>query len=111
MPPLRWTLAHLFTFSLENIQHAKDLGLGIAIHSVAMHETRPNPSGDGLLVAGPPLRDIQDSGLVWGLGTDATIVAHSSSIDNGNWTIQALGNGMAMETLIYDLGKKNFKYN
>jgi predicted amidohydrolase YtcJ len=98
LAPLRWTLAHLFTFSLENIQHAKDLGLGIAIHSVAMHETRPNPSGDGLLVAGPPLRDIQDSGLVWGLGTDATIVAHYQPFATLGWAVS--GENMAGITVL-----------
>ena len=93
LAPLRWTLAHLFTFSKENIEHAKDLGLGIAIHSVAMHETRPNPSGEGLLVAGPPLRDIQDSGIAWGLGTDATIVAHYQPFATLGWAVS--GENMA----------------
>jgi predicted amidohydrolase YtcJ len=93
LAPLRWTLAHLFTFSKENIEHANKLGLAIAIHSVAMHETRPNLAGDGLLVAGPPLRDIQDSGIAWGLGTDATIVAHYQPFATLGWAVS--GENMA----------------
>jgi predicted amidohydrolase YtcJ len=98
LAPLRWTLAHLFTFSKENIEHANNLGLAIAIHSVAMHETRPDPSGEGLLVAGPPLRDIQDSGIPWGLGTDATIVAHYQPFATLGWAVS--GENMAGITVL-----------
>jgi predicted amidohydrolase YtcJ len=93
LAPLRWTLAHLFTVSKENIDYAYRLGLAFAIHSVAMHEARPDPSGEGYLVAGPPLRDMQDSGIVWGLGTDATIVAHYQPFATLGWAVS--GENMA----------------
>ncbi|MEC7838573.1 MAG: hypothetical protein VX777_00885 [Chlamydiota bacterium] len=40
---------------------------------------------------------------------DAALIGHSSTINNGKWTIEALGNGMAMEFIIDDLPKENFK--
>jgi predicted amidohydrolase YtcJ len=35
----------------------------------------------------PPIRAIQDSGIVWGLGTDATIVAHYQPFITLGWVV------------------------
>ncbi len=78
LAPLRWSLAHVFTIEPESIERAADLGLTIAVHSVAMY-LPPNRQ--------PPLREIQDSGIVWGLGTDATIVAHYQPFITLGWTV------------------------
>jgi len=40
---------------------------------------------------------------------DAALIGHSTTIDNGKWTIQALGNCMAMEHLLEELGKENIR--
>ena len=48
----------------------------IAVQSVA-----------SLAEARVPLRDIQDSGIVWGLGTDATIVAHYQPFITLGWAV------------------------
>lgn len=76
LAPLRWSLAHVFTINEESIQGAKDLGLTIAVHSVAMYGNSQ-----------PPIRKIQDSGIVWGLGTDATIVAHYQPFITLGWVV------------------------
>jgi predicted amidohydrolase YtcJ len=78
LAPLRWTLAHVFTIEPESIRRAKDLGLTIAIHSVAMYLPPERQ---------PPLREIQDSGIVWGLGTDSTIVAHYQPFITLGWAV------------------------
>jgi len=74
--PLRWTVAHLDGISKSNLARARALGVGVAVHS------RPSIQGQMVIKrwgsAGrdmPPLRMIQDSGVVMGLGSDTTIVA------------------------------------
>ncbi len=78
LAPLRWSLAHLFTLQPETIGELRDIGLTLAIHSVAMYGTPERQ---------PPLRAIQDSGIVWGLGTDATIVAHYQPFITLGWAV------------------------
>jgi predicted amidohydrolase YtcJ len=78
LAPLRWSLAHVFTLESDSIQRSLDLGLTLAIHSVAMYGTPERQ---------PPLRQIQDSGIVWGLGTDGTIVAHYQPFITLGWTV------------------------
>jgi hypothetical protein len=39
---------------------------------------------------------------------DAIIITHPDTINNGNWTIHALGNGMTMESKIVNNAKSNF---
>jgi hypothetical protein len=88
---LRWTLAHVYDISAENIARAKALGLTLAVHGVAMH--------GGVRM---PLRKIQDSGVVFGLGTDATIVSHYQPFVTLGWVVSGLdlaGNRVLDETL------------
>jgi predicted amidohydrolase YtcJ len=77
---LRWTLAHVYDISPANVARAKALGLTLAVHGVAMH-------GGGVKM---PLRTIQDSGVVWGLGTDATIVSHYQPFVTLGWIVSGL---------------------
>jgi hypothetical protein len=89
---LRWTLAHVYDITQENIERAKALGMTLAVHGVAMH-------GGGVRM---PLRKIQDSGIVFGLGTDATIVAHYQPFVTLGWAVSGLdlaGNRVLDETL------------
>ncbi len=65
---LRWTLGHVDLIKPETIHRAKDLGWNITI---ANHTVKPRIEG----IASPPIRQIQDSGILWGLGSDGTIVA------------------------------------
>jgi hypothetical protein len=87
----RWTLAHVYDISPENIARAKALGLTLAVHGVAMHGS-----------VKMPLRKIQDSGIVFGLGTDATIVSHYQPFVTLGWVVSGLdlaGNRVLDETL------------
>jgi len=70
---LRWTFAHINQINLAQIERMKKLGMYAAVHPWAvinggiMHEG----FGEGAYDM-PPLATIQSSGIVWGLGTDAT---------------------------------------
>jgi predicted amidohydrolase YtcJ len=80
---LRWTLAHVYDITPANIARAKALGITLAVHGVAMH-------GGGVKM---PVRQIQDSGIVWGLGTDATIVSHYQPFVTLGWAVSGLDLG------------------
>jgi len=91
MDHLRWTLAHVYDISSANIERAQSLGMTLAVHGVAMH--------GGVRM---PLRRIADSGIVFGLGTDATIVAHYQPFVTLGWAVSGLdlaGNRVLDETL------------
>ena len=70
--PLRWAFMHMEGVTPPQIERMKKLNMFIAVNP------RPVVSG-GLLhriqgdkgFAMPPLREIQDSGILWGFGTDA----------------------------------------
>jgi hypothetical protein len=70
---LRWVLAHVNQINEPQIERMKKLGMYAAVHPWAvingavMHEG----FGDGAYDM-PPLRTLQNSGIVWGLGTDGT---------------------------------------
>lgn len=70
---LRWVFAHLNGVNAAELARMQKLGMYAAIHPWAitnggyMHDG----FGDGAS-AMPPLRTIQNSGIVWGFGTDGT---------------------------------------
>jgi predicted amidohydrolase YtcJ len=70
---LRWTLAHVNQINAPQLERMKKLGMYAAVHPWAvingaiMHDE----FGDGAYDM-PPLSTIQNSGIQWGLGTDAT---------------------------------------
>jgi len=70
---LRWTLAHINQINAPQLERMKKLGMYAAVHPWAvingaiMHEG----FGDGAYDM-PPLATIQNSGIMWGLGTDGT---------------------------------------
>jgi hypothetical protein len=88
---LRWTMGHVYDISPENIARAKALGMTLGVHGAAMQAG-----------AHMPLRKIADSGILFGLGTDATIVSHYSPFVTLGWVVSGLdvgGNRMLDETL------------
>jgi predicted amidohydrolase YtcJ len=88
---LRWTLGHVYDISPGNIARAKALGMTLGVHGAAMQAA-----------AHMPLRKIADSGIVFGLGTDATIVSHYSPFVTLGWVVSGLdvgGNRVLDETL------------
>jgi len=85
---LRWTFAHVDTISPESIARAKKLGMALAVHGKSMHQAWGLKRQLGDAVAGiPPLSDMQDGGIVWGLGTDASIVAHYQPFITLGWAV------------------------
>jgi predicted amidohydrolase YtcJ len=68
MKDLRWTIAHCDLISNESIERAKELGLTIAVHNKTAKPAMDNRDS-------PPIASIQDSGIVWGLGSDSTVVS------------------------------------
>jgi predicted amidohydrolase YtcJ len=70
---LRWVLAHVNQINAAQLERMKKLGMYAAVHPWAvinggiMHEG----FGDGAYDM-PPLSTIQNSGIVWGLGSDGS---------------------------------------
>lgn len=63
---LRWTLGHVETVTTDTIERAKRLGWTMTVHN---HLVKPPEQ------PAAPIRQIQDSGIVWGMGSDGTVVA------------------------------------
>jgi predicted amidohydrolase YtcJ len=66
--PLRWTIAHADLISKESVEKAKRLGWVIALHNQVVKPI--NALGET-----PPVKMIHDSGIMYGLGSDGSIVA------------------------------------
>ena len=70
---LRWALAHVNQINASQLERMRRLGMYAAVHPWAvinggiMHESFGDVAYDM-----PPLTTIQNSGVTWGLGTDAT---------------------------------------
>jgi predicted amidohydrolase YtcJ len=76
---LRWSFSHLDQIDEQQLQRMKRLGMTAQIHSrpliqgVLMHKVHGDKAWEM-----PPFRRVQDSGIVWGLGSDATAVTTSN---------------------------------
>jgi predicted amidohydrolase YtcJ len=76
---LRWSFSHVDQVSVAQLQRMKRLGMTAQIHSrpliqgALMHKVHGDKAWDM-----PPFRRIQDSGIRWGLGSDATAVTTSN---------------------------------
>ena len=68
MKNLRWTIAHCDLISRESIERAKKLGMTLAIHNKTA-----KPAVDDR--DSPPVSWMEESGIVWGLGSDSTVVS------------------------------------
>jgi predicted amidohydrolase YtcJ len=76
---LHWVLSHLDQVTDAQLERMKKLGIYAGLHSrpliqgAQMHKVHGEMAWDM-----PPLRRVQDSGILWGLGSDATAVTPSS---------------------------------
>jgi predicted amidohydrolase YtcJ len=76
---LRWAFSHLDQVTDAQLERMKRLGMYAGLHSrpliqgVLMHKVHGDRAWDM-----PPFRRVQDSGIVWGLGSDATAVTPSN---------------------------------
>jgi predicted amidohydrolase YtcJ len=68
---LRWTLAHVDQINASHLERMKKLGMYAAVHArpTIMGQLFNRSHGDRSFDM-PSLKVIQDSGIVWGLGTD-----------------------------------------
>ena len=69
---LRWALAHVDQVNASHLQRMKNLGMYLAVHTrpTVMGGIYMRAHGDRTLDM-PPLSLIQQSGIIWGLGSDA----------------------------------------
>ncbi|HKW37266.1 MAG TPA: amidohydrolase [Burkholderiales bacterium] len=76
---LRWALSHLDQVTDAQLERMKRLGLYAGLHSrpliqgALMHAVHGERAWDM-----PPFKRVQESGIVWGLGSDATAVTPSN---------------------------------
>ena len=76
---LRWSFSHLDQINEAQLERMKKLGMSAQIHSrpliqgALMHKVHGDKAWDM-----PPFRRVQDSGIPWGLGSDATAVTTSN---------------------------------
>ena len=76
---LRWAFSHLDQVTDAQLARMKRLGMVAGLHSrpliqgALMHKVHGERAWDM-----PPFRRVQDSGIVWGLGSDATAVTTSN---------------------------------
>ena len=72
---LRWSFSHLDQIDEAQLERMKKLGMSAQVHSrpliqgALMHKVHGDKAWDM-----PPFRRVQDSGIPWGLGSDATAV-------------------------------------
>jgi len=80
---LRWSYSHLDQVTPDQLERMKRLGMNAQIHTrpliqgALMHRVH----GDKAWTM-PPFRTVQDSGVLWGLGSDATAVTTSNPFYN-----------------------------
>lgn len=76
---LRWSFSHLDQVDEMQLERMKKLGMSAQIHSrpliqgALMHKVHGDKAWEM-----PPFRRVQDSGIRWGLGSDATAVTTSN---------------------------------
>lgn len=80
---LRWAFSHIDQVTPAQIERMKRLGMSAQIHirpliqGVLMHRVHGERAWSM-----PPMRMVQDSGIPWGLGSDATAVTTSNPFYN-----------------------------
>ena len=86
--PLRWALMHMEGVTVDQIERMKKLNMFIAVHprEIVTGGLLRRVWGDKAL-AMPPLRGIQDSGIMWGLGTDAFEVNQFRPFQTLYWAV------------------------
>jgi predicted amidohydrolase YtcJ len=70
---LRWTLAHVNQINASHLTRMKALGMYAAVHPWGVINGGINKSVFGeAAIDMPPLKTIQDSGIMWGFGSDGS---------------------------------------
>ncbi|MDG2087584.1 MAG: amidohydrolase [Arenicellaceae bacterium] len=90
---LRWRFEHAQGLSQVTIERAKALGMAMGLHSSAAMSSPKSRASNATFSEllskqdAPPLRWYQDSGIPFGLGSDAQVVAHDSPFFTLYWVV------------------------
>jgi predicted amidohydrolase YtcJ len=86
--PLRWALMHLEGVTVDQIERLRDLNIFLAVHprEIVTGGLLHRVWGDEAYSM-PRLREIQDSGIKWGLGTDAFEVNQYRPFQTLYWAV------------------------
>jgi hypothetical protein len=88
--PLRWTLAHAEQASDATIAQAKELGVVFALHSSGGLGAVASAANGQDVSRVPPIRQIEQAGILWGLGSDGTVVSGYNPFQNIGWAVSGL---------------------
>jgi hypothetical protein len=85
---LRWALMHMEGVTPAQLERLRDFNVFIAVHprEIVTGGLLHRVHGDKAF-AMPPLREIQDSGIQWGLGTDAFEVNQYRPLQTLYWAV------------------------
>jgi predicted amidohydrolase YtcJ len=88
LKPLRWGLMHMEQISVPHLERLRDLNIFIAVHprEIVTGGLLHRVWGDRAYEM-PPLREIQNSGIQWGLGTDAFEVNQYRPFQTLYWAV------------------------
>ena len=86
--PLRWGLMHMEGVTVPQLERIRALNIFVAVHprEIVTGGLLHRVWGDKAY-AMPPLREIQDSGVLWGLGTDAFEVNQYRPFQTLYWAV------------------------
>lgn len=91
---LRWTIAHNNTTSPDSVRRGMELGMMFAVHASRRNASAAQMERGGeAALHQPPIRMIHESGAIWGLGSDATIVASPNPFHTLGWAVSGRSNG------------------
>ena len=85
---LRWSFAHVRQLSDDDIGRMKKLGMAALVHSQATisGQILQRVHGDAAFDQ-PPVRQVQDSGIAWGLGSDSNGAGPSNPFYTLWWAV------------------------
>ena len=88
--PLRWTLAHAEQASDATIAKAKELGVAFALHSSGGLGAVAAAANGADVSRVPPIQQIEAAGVMWGLGSDGTVVSGYHPFQNIGWAVSGM---------------------
>ena len=85
---LRWTLAHANQINASHLERVKKLGMSVAVHPWAVINGGINRTVFGQAALDmAPLRTLQSSGVVWGLGSDGSRANQILPFQTLSWAV------------------------
>jgi predicted amidohydrolase YtcJ len=87
--PLRWTFMHMEGVTAPQLERMRNLGMYVGVHPRGVISGAAWQRRHGVEKAGamPNLKAIQDSGIMWGFGTDAFEVNQYRPFQTLGWAV------------------------